>query len=604
MPTSPSPWARFDDLRAGTAHAFTQVVRELVATDVTDVRGVLDEVDRLTGEGWWAVGFVAYEAAAAFDPLLAAHEPVDGLPLAWFVVTAAPEQVPVVAPGGGGHYTAGPWTCDWSGRRHREGVAAVRARIAEGETYQCNLTTRLTAPVEGDLLRLYSDLALGQRGAHNVFLDLGRFVVAGASPELFFEISAGRVHMRPMKGTAPRGRTTAEDAVLVERLRTSAKERAENVMIVDLVRNDVARLARTGSVQVTALCRPEQYETVHQLTSDVSADLRPDVGLADVFAALFPCGSVTGAPKTRTMEIIRDLEDGPRGIYCGAVGFVAPAGSPVRARFNVAIRTVLVDRQTGTATYGTGGGITWDSDPAAEYAELLAKARVLDARPRDFHLIETMRHDAGRGVLSLDAHLQRMAGSAAYFGFAFDPRAARAQLAERLAGCGDSRVRLLCLRTGELVVDIGPLPPPAERPLLLVVDDEPIDSRECWPHHKTSLREPYSARRARHPAADEVVMVNERGEVTEATTATIAVRLDGRWWTPPLGSGCLPGVERGRSVAAGLLAERVLRPADLHRAEGLALVNALRGWRPAVLAAGDGLPGQAEATGESPARAG
>ena len=584
MPGPSTPWARFDDLCTGVAHSFPGIVRELVATEPGEVAGVLDEVDRLTRQGWWAFGFVAYEAAAGLDPVLAVHEPVAGLPLAWFGIAAAPQEVPVVAAAPDRRYATAPWTCAWSGERHRHGVAAVRARIAEGETYQCNLTTRLTAAVDGDLQELYADLALGQRGAYNAFLDLGRFVVASASPELFFEIRGDGILMRPMKGTAARGRTPAEDEAAIRRLSGSAKERAENVMIVDLVRNDLARVAAPGSVAVPALFRAERYATVHQLTSDVTATLRPEAGLTDVFRVLFPCGSVTGAPKPRTMELITELEDGPRGVYCGAVGVVAPPDAPVRARFSVAIRTVLVDRASGTATYGTGGGITWDSDPAAEYAELLTKARVLDARPEEFHLIETMRHDARRGVVSLDAHLARMAASAFYFGFSFDPGRARRLLADRLQGAGNVRVRMLCHRDGELAVEVGPLPAPADRPLVLAVDDEPIDSRECWPHHKTSRREPYTSRRARHPSADEVVLVNERGEVTEATSACIAVRLDGRWWTPPLGDGCLPGIERGRLVSDGVLAERVLRPADLRRADGLALVNSLRGWRPAVLA--------------------
>ncbi|OLT12047.1 bifunctional aminodeoxychorismate synthase component I/aminotransferase [Pseudonocardia sp. CNS-139] len=584
MPRPSTPWARFDDLRAGSALAFADVGRTLVATGRAEVPAVLAEVDRLTAEGRWAFGFVAYEAAPAFDPALAVHEPVAGLPLAWFGIVDHPDEVPVVEPRGGAGFAAGPWTPAWTAERHRDRVAAVRARIAEGETYQCNLTTRLTAPVRGDLTRLYADLALGQRGAYNAYLDLGRFVVASASPELFFEVGGDDVLMRPMKGTAARGRTVAEDTEAVRALRASPKERAENVMIVDLVRNDLARVAATR-VRVPALFRAERYETVHQLTSDVTARRRPDAGLAELFGALFPCGSVTGAPKPRTMELIRELEDGPRGVYCGAIGMVAPPGAPFRARFSVAIRTVLVDRDTGAATYGSGGGITWDSDPAAEYAELLAKARVLDARPEDFHLIETMRHDAGRGVRMLDRHLARMAGSAAYFGFPFDARAVRRLLAERLAAEGDARVRLLCFRDGGLAVETGPLPAPPDGPLRLAVDDEPVDSRECWPHHKTSRRHPYTERRERHPDADEVVLVNERGEVTEATTANVAVRLDGRWWTPPLGDGCLPGVERARLVAEGALTERVLRPADLRRADGIALVNALRGWRPAVLAA-------------------
>jgi para-aminobenzoate synthetase/4-amino-4-deoxychorismate lyase len=578
-----SPWARFDDLRAGTAFAFTEVERVLVAEDLGEVRGVLDEVDRATQDGWWAFGFVAYEAAPAFDPVLAVRDPVAGLPLAWFAIGPPPQEVPVVASQPHRSYAAGPWTCDWSAGRHRAAVAAVRARIADGETYQCNLTTRLGSRVEGDVAGLYADLALGQRGAYNALLDLGRFVVASASPELFFELRAGRMLMRPMKGTAPRGRTLDEDEAARSRLHTSAKERAENLMIVDLVRNDLARVAVAGSVRVPELFRTERYETVHQLTSDVTAQLRPGVDLTAMFAALFPCGSVTGAPKPRTMELITELEDGPRGVYCGAVGVVGPPDAAVRARFAVAIRTVLIDRAAGTASYGTGGGITWDSEAAAEYAELLAKARVLDARPEEFHLIETMRHTAGRGLVSSAAHLQRIAGSARYFGFRFDPVAVRDALAQRLAHCDDALVRLRCFRDGGIRVEVERLPAPDRTALRLAIDDEPVDSRECWPHHKTSRRLPYTSRRARHPAADEVVLVNERGEVTEACTANIAARLGGRWWTPPLGAGCLPGIERARLLAEGVLQERVLHPADLHRADGLALVNSLRGWRPALL---------------------
>ncbi|MGY1744324.1 chorismate-binding protein [Blastococcus sp. SYSU D00695] len=581
------PSARFDDLRAGTALAFDAVERELVATRPEDVVPVLDEVDRLTRAGRWAFGFVAAEAAPGLDPALAVHEPVEGLPLAWFGISPGPATVDVVAPAGEAGPPTGPWVPQWGPGHHRRAVEAVRAHIAAGDVYQCNLTTRLTAPAPADPARLYADLALAQRGAHNAFLDLGRFVVAGASPELFLEWTGDRVLMQPMKGTAARGRTAAEDADAVHRLGTSEKERAENVMIVDLVRNDLARVAVTGSVTVDALCRPERFETVHQLVSDVSSRLLPGTGLADLFRAVFPSGSVTGAPKIRAMELIRELEDGPRGVYCGAVGVVAPPGAPFRARFGVAIRTVLVDRQAGTATYGAGGGITWGSRPDAEYAELLAKARVLATRPDDAALLETMRHEAGRGVRSLDAHLGRMAASAQFLGVPFDAAAARAALAARLAGAGDARVRLLCARDGGLTVELAPLPAPDRRPLRLVIDDEPVDSREWWPHHKTTRREPYERRRARHPDADEVLLVNERGELTEACTANLAVRLDGRWWTPPAGDGCLPGVERARLVAAGVLAERVLVPADLHRAEGLALVNSLRGWRPAV-PAGEG----------------
>jgi para-aminobenzoate synthetase/4-amino-4-deoxychorismate lyase len=253
----------------------------------------------------------------------------------------------------------------------------VREEIAAGETYQCNLTDRFRAPFSGDPFALYAGLATAQGAAYNAYLDLGRFVVASASPELFFEWVGDHLRTRPMKGTAPRGGTQAEDAELARRLRASPKERAENVMIVDLLRNDLARVATVGGVAVHELLTLERYPTVWQLTSEVTAQVRPGCGLVDVFRALVPCGSVTGAPKASSMRVIRDLEAGPRGVYCGAVGLVAPPSAPFRARFNVAIRTAVVDRHAGTAVYGAGGGITWDSDPAAEREELFAKAAVL-----------------------------------------------------------------------------------------------------------------------------------------------------------------------------------------------------------------------------------
>lgn len=366
--------ARFDDLHAGAAIAFPEFTHTLVARRPSDVEPVLAELDRAVAGGRWAFGFVSYEAAAGFG--LSVADPVAGLPLAWFGVATAPLRVPVISAGSAARresYRA-TWRPEWTAEVHRERVEAVRARIAAGETYQTNLTTRLRTDFAGDPAGLYADLALAQRGAYNAYLDLGRFSIASASPELFFELRDRELLMRPMKGTAPRGTTPTGDAENLRRLRTSEKERAENIMIVDLVRNDVSRIAETGTVRITSLCASEQYATLHTLTSDVRARLRPGCTMPEVFRALFPCGSVTGAPKERTMELITEVEEGPRGVYCGAIGLVAPGG---RARFSVAIRTAVTDRDTGTAVYGSGGGITWGSRPAAEYAELLVKAAVL-----------------------------------------------------------------------------------------------------------------------------------------------------------------------------------------------------------------------------------
>jgi para-aminobenzoate synthetase/4-amino-4-deoxychorismate lyase len=374
MPGDP-PWARVDDFVTGEARVFPALAETVAASTPGQVLDALRELERATAAGRWAVGYLGYEAAAALDPSLAVRASADDLPLLWFGIGAAPQAAPVVAPVAG--YQVGAWGDAWTPSRYAAKVTEVRARIAAGDTYQCNLTTRLTARLEGDPFGLYADLAVGQQAAYNAYLDLGDWTVASASPELFFRIDAGRLLLRPMKGTAARGASPAEDAALALALRSSVKERAENVMIVDLLRNDAARVARPGTVSVPHLWRLEQYPTVHQLTSDVTAELRPDAGLVDVVRALFPCGSVTGAPKASTMALIAELETSARGVYCGAIGVIAPPGVRCRARFSVAIRTAVVDRRTGTATYGVGSGITWPSEPAAEYAELQAKAAVV-----------------------------------------------------------------------------------------------------------------------------------------------------------------------------------------------------------------------------------
>jgi para-aminobenzoate synthetase/4-amino-4-deoxychorismate lyase len=578
---------RFDDLVAGSALAFPRADRVLVAREPADVVPVLAEVERATAEGAWAFGYLAYEAAAGLDPGLAVPARAAGetLPLAVFGLTGRVTTPPPVAlpPGRERGYRAGPWRHGWTPAAHRDAVGAVRRAIAAGDAYQVNLTVRMHAPVSGDLEQLYADLAHAQRGSWAAYLDLGTHAIASASPELFLDWTGDRLLTRPMKGTARRGGTPAEDDAARTTLLASAKERAENLMIVDLLRNDLGRIAEVGSVEVPELFRTERYETVWQLTSDVTARPRPDVGLVEVLRALFPSGSVTGAPKHRTMQLIQALESEPRGVYCGAIGVVAPPGQAFRARFSVAIRTLTVERATGAGVYGTGGGITWSSDPDAEHAELLAKAAILAEPYEEFALLETLARTPGGTLRNLDRHLARLAGSAAWAGFALDLDAVRQRLAEVAADPSPARVRLVLARDGALTIEVGPPPAATGSPVRLAVDPHPVDADDVWLRHKTTRRSRYAERAARWPDADDVVLTSTRGEVTETTIANLAVRLDGRWWTPPVAAGCLPGVERGRLVDDGVLTERRLTPADLAAAEALAVVNSLRGWRDAVL---------------------
>ncbi|HEX5938584.1 MAG TPA: aminodeoxychorismate synthase component I [Actinomycetota bacterium] len=588
--------ARFDDL-TGVSASFRLVepVGVLEATRADEVVPTLEAAQAAAGRGLWVAGFVAYEAAPGLDPRLAVRDrdpddPFASLPLAWFAMFEGAEETTLPVPRDDGFPPAaeGTWRPTTPRERYEAAVGRVRELIAAGETYQVNHTMRLRSRVEGDPRGLYRDLCYAQRGAYAAYLDLGRYRILSASPELFFEVRGGAIATRPMKGTAPRGRWPAEDREVAEQIVASRKDRAENAMIVDLLRNDLGRIGETGSVTWNDTFRAERYETVWQLTTTVSARLRPGTGLPDVFRALFPSGSVTGAPKVRTMELIAELEDSPRGVYCGAVGYLSPEGSDrADARFNVAIRTVALDTATGTAEYGAGGGITWDSDAAAEYDEAVAKARVLTARRPDFELLETMRFDPGTGVLHVDLHLDRLAASADYFGFTFDRTDVEEAVEKAVASAPPDhamRVRLSLRKDGTVRVVATPLSddPDAVRVAIDIVGQDP---RDVFLFHKTSRRQRYDEARRRHPEAEDVLLVNDRGEVTESTIANVAARIDGRWVTPPVEAGLLPGVGRAVALAEGRLTDAPLSIEDVRSAEELALISDTRGWRRAVLEA-------------------
>jgi para-aminobenzoate synthetase / 4-amino-4-deoxychorismate lyase len=587
--------ARFDDL-GPTPHSFRFVdpVGVIEARRPDEVRDALAAVEAATGRGLWAAGLCAYEAAPGLDPSLAvrrrpAADPFAEFPLVWFSLFDAVE--PVRAPEAAEDEPAAPldaWRPSTDRARYDAAIARIREHVAEGDTYQVNHTLRLRARIVGDERGLYRDLCLAQRGSYAAYLNIGRYRVLSASPELFFRIEDDRITTRPMKGTAARGRWSAEDDEAARALVASEKDRAENAMIADLLRNDLGRIAVPGSVEVPLMLEAERYETVWQLTSTITARLRSGAGLVDVFGALFPSGSVTGAPKVRSMQIISQLEDSPRGIYCGSVGFVAPPGADeVRTTFNVAIRTVMLDSESGLAEYGVGGGITHDSRADAEYDEVLAKARVLSVRRPAFELLETLRHAPAEGFTHLDLHLERLSASARYFGFVFDRAAADEALHKAVAGeLEPVRVRLTLDRDGRLETGVDPPPSSAEGPVTLAIDEGRVDPGDALLFHKTTRRERYLRAARAHPRAGDVVLVNTRGEVTETTIANLTVRIAGRWWTPPLSCGLLPGTARAALLADGTLAERTITVAELRGAEAIALVNSVRGWREAILLRG------------------
>lgn len=581
-------FARFDDVKPGRSRSLALVspVKTLQALGAGEVAGVLAELEEEVLRGRWVGGWVSYEAAPGINPTLTVRDGSEAtfgsLPLACFGVFESAHPATELPTAG---YDLGEWVPAIDAAQHAHDVQRIREEIRQGNVYQVNHTFRLTALFTGDALSLYGDLVRSQNGGYCAFLDFGRWQVLSASPELFFEWRDGLVVSRPMKGTIQRGRDGAEDIDMQATLSASPKDRAENVMIVDMVRNDLGRVARAGTVEVPSLFATEKYDTVWQLTSTVTAEPRTGTALAEVFAALFPAASITGAPKVAAMELISRLEADQRGVYCGAIGYGGPGknGIPIW-RFNVGIRTVLIDKANERGWYGTGGGITYDSTPSGEYAEALLKTRVLARRSSDFDLLETMRWTPDAGFHHLGRHLRRLMASADYFDVPVSNAHVREALEEALRGVDrPQRVRLRVSRQGGITVDIGPTPKAFE-PVRLAVDHVPVDSNDPFLRHKTSRRELYEAAAARHPYADDVILVNERGELTETTIASLVAEVDGRWVTPPLESGCLPGVERAHLLAVGEIGERVLYPADLDRATGLARVNSLREWESATLA--------------------
>ncbi len=556
---------------------FRSPQRVLAARTPGDVAPLLTAAERMAREEQaYVIGFVTYEAGAAFQ-LRTRHEQSQ-VPLAWCAVFSAASAERTGPPVRGGPYTLGACTPSQTRQQYAEAVATIKSHLAAGDSYQVNHTFRMSASFAGDAASLFADLVERQRGQYAVLVQTGAWTVASVSPELFFSRDGGIIVMQPMKGTAPRGRTVAEDADMRERLRQSDKERAENVMIVDMVRNDLGRVAEPGSVAVPELFRQERYPTLWQMTSRVTA--RSSRSLTELFAALHPCASVTGAPKVRTMEIIETLEAEPRGVYTGAIGFVAPDGT---ARFSVGIRTAWIDHVRGTLDFGVGSGIVWDSDADREYDECLLKAQVLAPPGEPFDLLETLRWTPDEGFRRLDRHLARMAESAGYFEYRFDRTRVEDELHRGVAGLRDvRRVRLLVSADGQVRVEHVPFVTASTVRLSLAV--EPVDVSSVWLFHKTTRRDTYNrARAAAGPGVDDVVLWNRQGEVTETTTCNIVVESADGLITPPLSSGLLPGTMRAALLDDGRLREAPVSIAMLRRAGWCWVVNSLHGWRRGVL---------------------
>jgi para-aminobenzoate synthetase/4-amino-4-deoxychorismate lyase len=524
-----------------------QAPRTVIRADSAQaVPAALAAMEAARASGGWLAGAFAYELGYALEPRLNALMPSGAGPLIRFGVYDAPCAA---APASAGRAYAGPLKPEWDVADYGRRFQAVKAALAAGDIYQANLSFRAGFAFAGSARALYEQLRASSAAPHCAFVDDAERQILSLSPEMFFEINAGRIRARPMKGTASRH---GDDAAARAALAGSQKDRAENLMIVDLIRNDLGRIAEIGSVGTEDLFVIETYPSLHTMVSTVTARLRPGTDIAAIVRALFPCGSITGAPKIRAMEILRQLESSPRGAYCGAIGYFAPNGD---ARFNVAIRTLTISGNSGTL--GIGGGVVQDSDSESEYAECLLKARFFAGKRRPLELIETLKWHGG--FVRLERHLARMAASAEAFGLAFDRLLARRALADAVAGrAGALRLRLSLNEDGAFAAMAAPL---AENPPHWTYTIAParLDSADLLLRHKTSWRDLYDA----NHAGDEIVFLNERGEVAEGARSNIFVRRGGKLLTPPLSTGLLPGILRAELLESGECKEAVLAERDL-----------------------------------------
>lgn len=560
---------------------------EIIRADAPDeVAPALAALQAGIARGLHAAGFFSYELGYLLEPKLTHLLPAQRkVPLLWFGLYATPRQLT-----GGevqrwlteeaiGHPTLGELAHSWDSSSYLKRFNEVQKNIRSGDIYQLNLTFKAKFNLEGSPLALYRDLRLKQRVAYAGIVDTGDVTILSASPELFIKQHDRIIETRPMKGTAPRAGTPEGETEVRSTLAKDVKNRAENLMIVDLMRNDLGRIADLGSVNVTDLFTVETFKTLHQMTSGVEARLKDGIGIVDILKAIFPPGSITGAPKIRAMELIRELETEPRGVYCGAIGRFSPDGS---AQFNVAIRTAIIDRK-GFGEMGIGSGVVADSDGPKEYAECLLKMKFLTDPVRRFELIETMLYVPGDGIWLRGYHLARLAASASYFGFSYDAEKVRDAIDAAIATAPDQRLRVRLLLDEDGAISATATPQPetaADAVMRYVISDTRLSSADLFLYHKTTRRELYDGEWKHYHdtlGADEVLYLNENGELAEGSRTSIFIERDGRLLTPRLAAGLLPGTLRAALLDEGRASEARLTIEDANAAKTIYLGNSVRG---------------------------
>jgi para-aminobenzoate synthetase/4-amino-4-deoxychorismate lyase len=553
---------------------FTGASSVYIAKTNDDVTAVLDIIEAACAKGKFAVGYVSFEAASAFDSALV-HHPSGSLPLAAFAIFDHAEET---SRGAMSEPLSEPLDLNpvIDESDFFESIEQIKAYLRSGDSYQVNFTHQLKGNTLASPGSIFSFLCRAQPSPYSAFIETGDYAICSVSPELFFEVNGASVRTEPMKGTRPRGRFPEEDAGFRSDLVGSEKDRAENLMIVDMVRNDLGKIAVAGSVCAEELFSIKRFPTVWQQVSSISA--KTDASLGELFSALFPCASVTGAPKARAMGIIRELETEARGVYTGAIGLVKPGR---RARFSVAIRTLTLDKHNDIANYGVGGGIVWDSDPDEEWQESLTKAKILSFDPQSFRLFETMLYEPMSGVFLLNLHLDRLEASAHYFGFDIYVDSIRTRLCS-LQLLKRAKLRLLLGSDGDYELEEYPLSE-VKSMVMLKLASRPVNSHDIFLFHKTTRRDVYDEARNDVDHCDDVILWNEKNELTETTIANLFLEIDGELLTSPVECGLLAGTYRRYMLENGRAKEAVLRKSDLVNASKIYVANSMRGLREARL---------------------
>ncbi|GGG18121.1 MULTISPECIES: aminodeoxychorismate synthase component I [Paenibacillus] len=569
LPTG-SAHVHFRD-RHGTLHEyFFENPKEIIQTyNIEEVVSCLHRSEEASRQGNFVVGYVAYESAAAFDKRLLT-KPATKCPLVYFAVYDREQSLDKFENYTGGEYDTGYWSSDTPASEYSEIINSIKQSIRKGDTYQTNYTIRLESHFSGDDISFYKNLCKSQKASYCAYINLGDLRVISVSPELFFEYQDNFIVTRPMKGTIARGRWYEEDFLMKQKLYQTEKERAENIMIVDLLRNDLGRIADVGSVKVSKLFEIEKYPNVYQMTSEINATT--DAGLVEIFSALFPCGSITGAPKVSTMEIIESIEKSERGVYCGTIGLLLPYNHYI---FNVAIRTVQIEMTNNKAVFGVGGGVTWDSSVEGEYQELINKAAVLRQDPIEFQILETLRFD-GEEYYLLDFHLERMSKSADYFGYSYDREEIIKKLDAIANKCNKSlRVRVLLSQNGEINIESSEIKGKYNI-INFSLSEFKIDSKNPFFYHKTTNRNIYKFNK--NSCINDVLLCNERDEITEFTMGNVVLKINDTFYTPPVESGLLQGTFRRYLLENNEIQEKIIKKDELKIAQEMWFINSVQGW--------------------------